>query len=47
MQKTFNVWNTSKLTLEGMILIFKPLLISKIVYLSLITTIPKSILNEI
>ena len=46
-QKALNAWNTTTLTLEGRILIFRALAISKIVYLSLITTAPNSILNEI
>ena len=46
-QSAFNVWNTRKITLKGRILIFKKLEISKIVYISLITIIPNSILNEI
>ena len=46
-QNALNVWNARTLTLEGRILIFKTLRISKIVYLSLITTVPNSILNEI
>ena len=46
-QNALNVWNTRILTLEGRILIVKTLGISKIVYLSLIATVPNSILNEI
>ena len=46
-QNALNVWNARTLTLEGRILIFKALGISKIVYLSLITTVTNSILNEI
>ena len=46
-QKALNVWTTRALTLEGKVLIFKTLGISKIVYLSLITTVPNSILDEI
>ena len=45
-QNALNVWNTRILTLERRILIFKTLGISKIVYLSLIATVPNSILNE-
>ena len=47
LQKALNVWMTRTLTLEGKILIFKTLGISKIVYLSLIIIVPKSILEEI
>ena len=46
-QKTFNAWITRTFTLEGKILIFETLEISKIVYLSLIITVPSSILEEI
>ena len=46
-QSAFNVWNTRKITLKGRILIFKKLEISKIVYVSLITIVPNSFLNEI
>ena len=42
-----NVWNTRALTLERRILIFKALGTSSIVYLSLITVVPISVLNEI
>ena len=47
LQKALNVWMTRALTLEGKILIFKTLGISKIVYLSLIIIVPNSILEEI
>ena len=46
-QNALNIWNTRTLTLEERILMFKTLVISKIVYLSLIATVPNSILNEI
>ena len=46
-QNALNVWSTRTLTLERRILIFKTLGISKIVYLSLITTVPNLILNKI
>ena len=46
-QKVLNVWITRTLTLEGKILIFKSLGISKIVYLSLTITVPNSILGKI
>ena len=46
-QIALNVWNTRTFTLEGRILISKTLGISKIIYLSLVTTVPNSILNEI
>ena len=46
-QKALNVWITRARTLEGKILIFNTLRISKTVYLSLIITFPNSILEEI
>ena len=46
-QKALNVWITTTLSLERKILIFKTLRISKIIYLSLIITVPNSILEEI
>ena len=48
-KKTLNVWITRTLVLEGKILIFKALRVSRIVYLSLIITIANSnlILEEI
>ena len=46
-QNPLYVWNTRTFTLEGGILTFKTLGISKIVNLCLITTVPNSILNEI
>ena len=45
--KALNVWITRARTLEGNILIFNTLRISKTVYLSLIITFPNSILEEI
>ena len=47
LQKALNIWITRALTLEGKTLIFKTLEISKIAYLSLIITVPNSILEEI
>ena len=47
LQKALNVWMTRALTLEGKILIFKTLGISKIVYLSLIIIVPNLVLEEI
>ena len=46
-QKALNVWITRTLTLEGKILIFKTLGVSKIVHLFLIITVSSSILEEI
>ena len=47
MQNALNVRNARILTLEGRILIFKTLRLSKFVNLSLIATVSNSILNEI
>ena len=40
------LWHKRNLTIEGKVLIFKSLAISKIVHLSLITTIPHTIINQ-
>ena len=40
-------WKTRSLSLEGKILIFKTLAISKIVYISLITVVPRAIVEEL
>ena len=42
-QQALCLWNSRTLTLEGIIMIFKTLAISKIVYLALITNISKVI----
>ena len=42
-QNALNIWNTRILTLDGGILLFKTVGVSKIVYLSLIATVPNSI----
>ena len=46
-QQVFRLWNSRTLTLEGRIMIFKTLAISKIVYLALITNVPKVIVEEL
>ena len=46
-QKALRLWNSLLLTLEGRIMIFKTLAISKIVYLVLITNVPKVIVEEL
>ena len=45
-QQVLNIWKKSNLTLEGKIVIFK-IVISKTVYQSFITTVPKHIMNEL
>ena len=39
------VWPMKNLTIEGKVLVFKSLAISKIVHLSLITMVPQAIIN--
>ena len=46
-QQVLRLWNSRTLTLEGRIMIFKTLAISKIVYLALITNVPKVIVKEL
>ena len=45
--EVLRLWNSRMLTLEGRIMIFKTLAISKIVYLALITNVPKVIVKEL
>ena len=47
MQQVFKIWKMRKLTLEGKIVIFKTIAISKIVFQAFITTVPKYIVNEL
>ena len=46
-QQVLRLWNSRTLTLEGRTMIFKTLAISKIVYLTLITNVPKVIVEEL
>ena len=46
-QQVFCLWNSHMLTLAGRIMMFKTLAISKIVYLALITNVPKVIVEEL
>ena len=46
-QQVLRLWNSRMLTLEGRIMIFKTLAISKIVYLALVTNAPKVIVEEL
>ena len=41
MQRVLKIWKMRKLTLEGKIVIFKTIVISKIVFQAFITTVPK------
>ena len=46
MQRVLKIWKMRRLTLEGKIVIFKTIAISKIVFQAFITTVPKYIVNE-
>ena len=47
MQNVLNLWRMRNITLEGKIIIFKTLALSKIVYLILITSFSKQLTEEI
>ena len=47
MQRVLKIWKMRRLTLEGKIVIFKTIAISKIVFQAFITTAPKHIVNEL
>ena len=47
MQQVLKIWKMRRLTLEGKIVIFKTIAISKIVFQAFITTAPKHIVNEL
>ena len=47
MCNVLNLWKMRHLTIEGKITVFKSLAISKIVYLSLLTSVPKCITDEL
>ena len=47
LQQVLRLWNSRTLTVEGRIMIFKALAISKIVYLAMITNVPKLIAEEL
>ena len=47
MQQVLRFWNSRMLSLEGRIIIFKALSISKIVYLTFLTVIPNSLIEEL
>ena len=46
MQQVQKIWKMKQLTIEGKIVIFKTIAISKIVFQAFITTVPKYIVNE-
>ena len=47
MQNVLNLWKMRNIILEGKIIIFKTLALSKIVYLILITSFSKQLIEEI
>ena len=47
MQNVLNLWRMRNITLEGKIIIFKTLALSKILYLTLITSFSKQLIEEI
>ena len=47
MQNVLNLWRMRNITLEGKIIIFKTLALSKIVYLTLITSFSEQLIEEI
>ena len=46
-EKVLKLWSMRNLTLEGKIIIFKTLAISKIIHFSLVTNVPTQIINEL
>ena len=46
-QQVLGLWNSRMLTLDGRNMVFKTLAISKVVYLSLMTNVPKVIVEEL
>ena len=46
-QKFICLWNSKILSLEGRILIFQTLSVSKFVYFSMLTDVPNTIINKI
>ena len=45
-ERVLKIWNMKKLTVEGKIVVFKTIVISKIVFQAFITTVPRHIVNE-
>ena len=46
-ESVLRLWRMRNLTIEGKTLVFKSLAISKIVHLSLITTVPHAIIHQL
>ena len=46
-ESVLRLWRMRNLTIEGKVLVFKSLAVSKIVHLSLITTVPHAIINQL
>ena len=47
MQRVLKIWKMSRLRLEGKIVIFKTIAMSKIVFQTFLTTAPNDIVNEL
>ena len=46
-ESVLRLWRVRNLTIKEKVLVFKSLAISKIVHLSLITTVPQAIINQL
>ena len=46
-ESVLRLWRMRNLTTEGKVLVFKSLAISKVVYLSLVTTVPHAMINQL
>ena len=46
-ESVLRLWRMRNLTIEGKVLVFKSLAVSKIAYLSLITTVPDATINQL
>ena len=46
-ESLLRLWRMTNLTIKGKVLVFKSLKVSKIVHLSLTTTVPQAIINQL
>ena len=46
-ESVLRLWRMRNLMIEGKVLVFKSLAVSKIAYLSLITTVPDTTINQL
>ena len=46
-ESVLRLWRMTNLTIKGKVLVFKSLKVSKIVHLSLTTTVPQAIINQL